>query len=101
MSPSRYQSQTSFQTKPYSSLTRFENWNVSYCSVAVRVTSFSRVRIQRSIGSVPVGAATASGSAPSSTRRDAFQSLFVNERPSSIMPSANRTSCVEHIFSSP
>ena len=70
LSASRYQSQTSFQTKPYSSLTRFEKSNDSNCAVAVRVTSFSRVRIQRSIGSAPVGAATASGSAPSSTSRE-------------------------------
>ncbi len=96
MRPSRYQSQTSFQTKPYSSLTRFENWNVSNSSVATRVTSFSRVRIQRSIGSVAGRRRQrAVGSAPSSTSRDAFQSLFVNARPSSSMPSAKRTSCVE------
>ena len=34
-------------------------------------------------------------------RRPAFQSLFVRPRPSSIMPSAKRTSCVELILSSP
>ena len=54
------------------------------------------------VGGVPRRAApAATSSALVRIRRPAFQSLFVRPRPSSIMPSAKRTSCVELILSSP
>ena len=61
----------------------------------------SRDRIQRSSAVAASGAGATPASACSSTNRDAFQSLLASLAPSSIEPSAKRTSWVEHIFSSP
>jgi len=75
------------------------NASVISCSAACR-----RERIQRSstvVGSGATDGTVTSSGTRRSTSRDALKSLLASWRPSAILDSLKRTSCVEDIASSP
>ncbi len=102
LASSRYQSHSSDQNDSYSSSVARENSNESSSREVLSVRRSSRETIQRSSTvSAAAGSASASGSTPSSTSREAFHSLFARSRPCWTRCWEKRTSWVEDMASRP